>query len=151
MRHVTVEEKYVAYVCTMFGMLSGPFAVLIFMFHSNFATPGVAMVMWVIEEYVCLLTFGISPSFGLVKTELNWCRSISAFCLLSFSKISFFRRGEMPTLSCFFTFNKSPEWFGIVLGKTFFNGVVYIISLSLFEGFLGFFGGIYSLTSFLSF
>ena len=59
------------------------------MFRSNFATPGVAMVMSVREESTCLLTFGISPSFGLVKTELNWCRSISAFCLLSFSKISF--------------------------------------------------------------
>ena len=63
---------------TMFGISSGPEALLGFRFFSNFVTPWDEIVMGLI-----LVegggSFGSGVDEALVKTDLNWVRRISAF------------------------------------------------------------------------
>ena len=103
--HVTAGESSAAHsLSTMFGILSGPLALLTLILESNLVTPGVKMVIWVRGVDINFLTFGITPSLIFVKTELYWPSKISALVLLSLSNCPLLRSGEMPTLSCFLLF-----------------------------------------------
>ena len=59
--------------------------------------------------------------FGFVKTDLNWLLKISAFSLLSFVSPPDLLSGA--TL----IFHVIPEWFWVVVFKSFTNDVIYMV------------------------
>jgi hypothetical protein len=76
-----------------------------------------------------------------MKTDLNWSTRIWAFFLPLLTSLPAFLRGATPTLSLSCLLDLTyilPEWFWVILFKSFLNSVVDVVDLGFLEIYLAF-------------
>ena len=85
-----------------FGIVSGPDALLMFTLSSSFSSPFTVILIGVMLFCALSLVDGNLLFDDLVKTDLNWSSSISAFPLLSLTSCVPFLSSAIPHKSCRF-------------------------------------------------
>ena len=103
---------------TWFGILSGPTALLVFMFRSSFSTPSSVTVIVSTELSHLGGRFWVVSSVTGVKTDTNCFKRISAFPLLSTtSEPLLSKSGDTPMLSRFFDLMKVQKGFVLLFSR----------------------------------